>query len=59
MQPPIKKKIITHIVFINVTKSQNDSNNEFITVTLHEKIEHKLDRVILLFMQMLHTIDTI
>lgn len=58
MQPPIKK-IITHIVFINVTKSQNDSNNEFITVTLHEKIEHKLDRVILLFMQMLHTIDTI
>lgn len=58
MQLPIKKRI-THIVFINVTKSQNDSNNEFITVTLHEKIEHKLDRVILLFMQMLHTIDTI
>lgn len=35
MQSPIKK-IPSHTVFINVTKSQKDSNNEFITVTFHE-----------------------
>lgn len=30
------KKNPSHTVFINVTKSQKDSNNEFITVTFHE-----------------------